>query len=193
MAQAPDAGSGHGKKRPAECDPDGDQPLAKKFDRLQIDPVATQAPAKADSPFISEQTPSLPDMMLLDDTKHTVYIQDLDREIEEIEKADGDLTIVPGFTGKLSSFPQFIIPDTKPKGNELVLYRKPSSFMSPQELDSIRRHLSETKEGAGDLGGRQGGKRGNSRGAVDSSLSRCTLHPKHASQPDDMDIDFGSD
>lgn len=26
----------HGKKRPAENDPDGDQPLAKKFGRLQI-------------------------------------------------------------------------------------------------------------------------------------------------------------
>ncbi|KAG2005381.1 hypothetical protein GB937_008799 [Aspergillus fischeri] len=32
MSEAPK----HGKKRPAENDPDGDQPLAKKFGRLQI-------------------------------------------------------------------------------------------------------------------------------------------------------------
>lgn len=32
MSDAPQ----HGKKRPAESDPEGDQPLAKKFGRLQL-------------------------------------------------------------------------------------------------------------------------------------------------------------
>jgi hypothetical protein len=36
MAQHPDVEVYHGKKRPAESDLDGEQPLAKKFNRLHI-------------------------------------------------------------------------------------------------------------------------------------------------------------
>ena len=36
MAQHTDVGVYHGKKRPAESDPDGDQPLIKRFGRLHI-------------------------------------------------------------------------------------------------------------------------------------------------------------
>lgn len=167
MAQHPGVGVYHGTKRQAESDPDGDQPLAKKFGRLHIDPVTTShAPGEANENLDSAPRPSpstLTDMMMLDDTKHTVYIHDLEREIAEAELPSDPITFLPEVGESLRAIPKFIIADTTPVCNELVLYREPTSLTVPKERDSVCKALVETRERA--------------------RTSQCERHPRACSTP----------
>ncbi|KAL4889144.1 hypothetical protein BDV59DRAFT_205564 [Aspergillus ambiguus] len=189
MAHHPDTGLPHGKKRPAEGDPD-DQPLAKKFGRLQIDPVVAidHCPGETGSLEPVDRGNTAPNgAMMLDDTKHTIYIHDLDREIEEIDKADSAFTIIPGLGENLSTIPRLLVPETGPKGNELVLYREPASLTVPEEEDSVRRALIETRERA-----RQGTKRDKPGAVVDTSWTSSgdAVDLNHSGQEEDrMDLD----
>ncbi|KAL4867875.1 hypothetical protein BDV12DRAFT_186421 [Aspergillus spectabilis] len=121
----------HGRKRPAGGELD-DQPLAKKFGRLQIARIV---------PRLSEPN----DAMMLDDTKNRVYIHDLDRELAESELLDGPLIILPGLEQKLS-MPKMLVSNTNCQCNEIVLYREPESLSIPRDKDQVRRALMETRE-----------------------------------------------
>ncbi|KAE8130737.1 hypothetical protein BDV38DRAFT_276536 [Aspergillus pseudotamarii] len=151
MAQHPDVGVYHGKKRPAESDPDGDQPLIKRFGRLHIDPQAiSHAPSEIRKNLDVGQhgSSALNDMMILDDTKHTVYIHDLEREIAETELPSDSITFLPGIGESLRAIPRFVVTEAKPMCNELVLYREPASLTVPKERDTVRKALIETRERA---------------------------------------------
>lgn len=207
---AADTGLPHGKKRPAEGDPE-DQPLAKKFGRLQLgtstlpsmgfsrytdyyldiiscksDPIANYAspPDSSDRSTTSSDS----SLMMLDDTKHTIYIHDLDREIEDIDKTDSAFSFLPGLGENLSTIPRLLVPAPGPKGNELVLYREPASLTVPREADNVRRALIETRERA---------RRGNrvescSPGVgVTPGPSEDAVDLNHSGQDDQMDIDTG--
>ncbi|KAE8334849.1 hypothetical protein BDV24DRAFT_171966 [Aspergillus arachidicola] len=144
MAQHPDVGVYHGKKRPAESDPDGDQPLAKKFGRLHIG----MSYHGLGSFYLSHGSSALDDIMILDDTKHTVYIHDLEREIAETELPSDSITFLPGIGENLRAIPRFVVTEAKPICNELVLYREPASLTVPKERDTVRKALIETRERA---------------------------------------------
>ncbi|KAB8199426.1 hypothetical protein BDV34DRAFT_40845 [Aspergillus parasiticus] len=148
MAQHPDVGVYHGKKRPAESDPDGDQPLAKKFGRLHIDPRATSHTSRESLDVGQHGSSALDDIMILDDTKHTVYIHDLEREIAETELPSDSITFLPGIGENLRAIPRFVVTEAKPICNELVLYREPASLTVPKERDTVRKALIETRERA---------------------------------------------
>lgn len=126
--------------------------------------------------------------MMLDDTKHTIYIHDLDREIEDIDKADSAFSLIPGLGENLSTIPRLLVPAPRPKGNELVLYQEPESLTVPKEADNVRRALIETRERA---------RRGN-RAASGSPVVGVAIRPSedavdlnHSRQDDQMDIDTG--
>ncbi|KAF7629823.1 hypothetical protein AFLA_013526 [Aspergillus flavus NRRL3357] len=139
MAQHTDVGVYHGKKRPAESDPDGDQPLAKKFGCLHIGPRATSNTPREirENLEVGQHVFSaLDDMMILDDTKHTVYIHDLEREIAETELPSDSITFLPGIGENLRAIPRFVVTEAKPICNELVLYREPASLTVPKERDT---------------------------------------------------------
>ncbi|KAL2826038.1 hypothetical protein BJY01DRAFT_151187 [Aspergillus pseudoustus] len=138
----------HGTKRPAEGELD-DQPLAKKFGRLRIGPLAmVRSPAGREVQARPNLKSSrVEDAMLLDDTKHTVYIHDLEQELEETEFLQGGLTILPGLSDRLS-MSKMLVSSTKPQCNEIVLYREPESLSIPKDKDPVRRALIETRERA---------------------------------------------
>ncbi|KAE8348241.1 hypothetical protein BDV28DRAFT_102283 [Aspergillus coremiiformis] len=152
MAQHPDVGVYHGKKRPAESDPDGDQPLAKKFGCLHIDPVTiahASGETTGDFDLAPEDSPlTSTDMMMLDDTKHTIYIHDLEREIAEAELPCDHVTFLPVVGESLGAIPRFIVAEPGPACNELVLYREPTFLTVPKETDTLSKALSETRERA---------------------------------------------
>ncbi|KAL2005016.1 hypothetical protein VTN00DRAFT_2866 [Thermoascus crustaceus] len=136
-----------GQKRPADSDPEGEQPLTKKFGRLHIGAPANfnnglqkaaKAPASQEISWPSES-------MLLDDTKHTTYIHDLDRELAEIEAQEQCIEFLPEIEKKLTSIPKAILTDQKPKNNEIVLYRVPTSLTVPKERDSVRKAIIESR------------------------------------------------
>ncbi|KAJ5612405.1 hypothetical protein N7510_005599 [Penicillium lagena] len=124
------------KKRPAEGDPDGAQPLAKKLSRLHLlDEVDTFFSFLADpSPAPSDHDP-----MLLDDTNTTTYIHDLDRELADDNTTEGDaLIFLPGIA-QLMSIPE----SASSAGKELVLYQDSSSLTVPRESDWTRRAIED--------------------------------------------------
>lgn len=83
--------------------------------------------------------------MLLDDTKYTIYIHDLDREIAEAEDQENGIAFLPRIAAELTSIPRSILSPPKPQGNELVLYSEPASLTVPEEQDCVRRAVIETK------------------------------------------------
>ncbi|KAJ6092021.1 hypothetical protein N7467_003990 [Penicillium canescens] len=126
---------GHGKKRPAQGDPDGAQPLTKRFRCLRIDSVPISARAKGEGKE---------DMMLLDDTQHTTYIHNLDQELEG-DSPDG--LIFSPLATKLLSVPASVL-SSQPSGKELVLYTEPASLTVPKDKDNIRKAILESRERA---------------------------------------------
>ncbi|CAI7637844.1 unnamed protein product [Penicillium glandicola] len=160
---------GHGKKRPAEADPDGAQPLTKRFGHLRIDntvPISARAKSKGptqDIPHIqhiqhiqhkqhdyidhnqhNQENSGPNDPMILDDTKHTTYIHNLDQELMEPDSPPAGLVFSP-FVAKVLSVPQSVLSDSKPSGKELVLYTEPSSLTVPKEKDNVRKAILESR------------------------------------------------
>jgi hypothetical protein len=152
-----------GTKRPAENDLSEDQPLAKRLGRLHLGPRPRKNPPLAllvanwhlDSTDSNARLPSSPSegtpsggsdsQMLLDDTKYTIYVHDLEREIAEIESQESCASFLPNIADKLAPIPQSILSPPRPQGNELVLYREPSSLTVPEEQDSVRRAVMESR------------------------------------------------
>ncbi len=96
----------------------------------------------------SNSTSKLPcvnqsDSMMLDDTKHTTYIHDLDRELADIDSAERGLVILPLAT-KLISLPDSVL-STPAQSKDLVLYTEPSSLTVPKERDSVRKAIIESR------------------------------------------------
>lgn len=80
--------------------------------------------------------------MLLDDTKTTTYIHDLDRELAEDNTTEGDaLIFLPGIA-QMMSIPKSASSAGK-EGKELVLYQDSSSLTVPRESDWTRRAIED--------------------------------------------------
>jgi hypothetical protein len=97
--------------------------------------------------------PQEDDMMQLDDTKHKVYIYDLDAELSDSESSsdEGKLIFLPDIQKHLreTRIPPRILANSEGElaGNnlQLVLYNIPSSLTVPEEQDSVRRAILETR------------------------------------------------
>ena len=92
------------------------------------------------------------DIMQLDDTKHKVYIYDLDAELSDSESSDdGRLVFLPDIQKHLreSRIPPAILANSEGElagmNNQLVLYNVPSSLTVPEEQDSVRKAIIETR------------------------------------------------
>ncbi len=92
------------------------------------------------------------DMMQLDDTKHKVYIYDLDAELSDSECSDdGRLVFLPDIQKHLreARIPPSILVNSEGElaglNNQLVLYNVPSSLTVPEEQDSVRKAIIETR------------------------------------------------
>ena len=92
------------------------------------------------------------DIMQLDDSKHKVYIYDLDAELSDSESSDdGRLVFLPDIQKHLreTRIPPSILANSDGElagmNNQLVLYNVPSSLTVPEELDSVRKAIIETR------------------------------------------------
>lgn len=83
------------------------------------------------------------DAMLLDDTKYTTYIHNLDQELAELDSSGENLVISP-LAAKMISVPQSIL-SRSAQGKELVLYTDPSSLSIPKEQDSVRQAILDSR------------------------------------------------
>jgi hypothetical protein len=89
--------------------------------------------------------------MQLDDSKHKVYIYDLDAELSDSgESDDGKLVFLPDIKKHLreSRIPPSVLANSEGElagNNQLVLYNIPSSLTIPEEQDSVRKAIIETR------------------------------------------------
>ncbi len=90
--------------------------------------------------------------MQVDDTKDRVYIHDLDAEIAGLESDEENPLFLPDIEKKLSKIPQSVLTGRSPApiSNQLVLYNVPSSLSVPEERDSVRRAILESRARARD-------------------------------------------
>jgi len=112
-----------------------------------------------EQPSINTTTPSQPnalaqtddnDLMQVDETKHRVFIYNLDDELSDSESDDGKVIFLPDLEKHLreSRIPQSILANSEGElaGNkQLVLYSVPSSLTVPEEQDSVRRAIIEAR------------------------------------------------
>lgn len=91
--------------------------------------------------------------MRLDDTKHKVYIYDLDAELSSDSEAsdDGRLVFLPDIKKHLreSRIPPIVLANSDGElagmNQQMVLYNIPSSLTVPEEQDSVRKAIIESR------------------------------------------------
>lgn len=91
--------------------------------------------------------------MELDDSKHKVYIYNLDDELSsESEDEEGKLVFLPDIEKHLreTRIPQQVLAnkDGELAGMQLVLYKEPASLLVPQDKDALRKAAIEASQRA---------------------------------------------
>ncbi|KAJ5092236.1 hypothetical protein NUU61_007106 [Penicillium alfredii] len=172
----------HGKKRPAEGDPDGTQPLAKRFGCLQID---NHGPILARATHDNRQLLEQGDAMLLDDTKHTTYIHNLDQELANTDTPEDNLILLP-LAERIISVPKSVLSNSTSPGKELVLCTEPSSLTVPVEQDSVRKAIIDTKARA-----RAERMRTSNPTGSNPAPGKDTSETTESGSEDPMDLDYG--
>lgn len=89
--------------------------------------------------------------MQLDDSKYKVYIYDIDDELSssESEPEEGKLVFLPDIEKHLRAtrIPPHILANDEGQlaGMQMVLYNEPTSLTIPQEQDSVRKAIVESR------------------------------------------------
>lgn len=127
-------------------------PIEQSGSKLYV-PVETlsteaNAPATHDAPKSKHAIPD--DTMQVDDSKHKVYIYNIDDELSsDSESDDGKLVFLPDIEKhlKLNRIPPSILANDEGElaGMQLVLYSDPKSLTVPEEKDSVRKAIIESR------------------------------------------------
>lgn len=143
------------RKRKAESQ--DNERLSKRLSLLNIEQNGQKLYVPVESPHLQPTTSKtltqIPegDAMELEDTKHKVYIYDLDAELADgSEPDDGRLVFLPDIEKHLAKnrIPSALLARTNNDEGadmQLVLYQEPSSLSVPQEFDSVRKAIAETR------------------------------------------------
>lgn len=123
--------------------------------------------------------------MLLDDTKYTTYIHNLDQELAEPDPCEEGLVFSP-LAAKMISVPESLL-STSSKGKELVLYKKPSPPSIRKDQDSAQRAILDSRARA-KADASQSPRQSDDAGHL--PLSRVILDTSRPHNGDPMDIDF---
>lgn len=116
-------------------------------------PVESPTPGASPSLTTQKQEPQSgpDDDMQLDDTKHKVYIYNIDDELssDSESEADGKLVFLPDIEKRLrdSRIPPSVLAnqDGELAGMQLVLYSDPKSLSVPEEKDGVRKAIIEAR------------------------------------------------
>lgn len=89
--------------------------------------------------------------MLLDDTPDRVYIHNLDAELKDIEAEEEKLVFLPDIEKKLGKIPNNVLKGNvhpSAQGKQMVLYEVPHSLSIPENQDSVRKAILESRKRA---------------------------------------------
>lgn len=110
-------------------------------------PPATDAPQEKDNATVAD------DVMEVDDSKHKVYIYNIDDELSsDSESDDGKLVFLPDIEKHLlaNRIPRSVLANSEGElaGMQLVLYSDPKSLTVPEDKDSVRKAIIESRHRA---------------------------------------------
>lgn len=155
-----------GRVRKRKAENQDNERLSKRLSLLNLEQNGPKLYVPVEQPMINTTTasssrPKSPaqkaqthndDIMQLDDTKHKVYIYDLDAELSDSESSDdGRLVFLPDIQKHLreTRIPPSILANSEGElagmNKQLVLYNVPSSLTVPEEQDSVRKAIIETR------------------------------------------------
>ncbi|KAF2405140.1 hypothetical protein EJ06DRAFT_14624 [Trichodelitschia bisporula] len=151
-AQLPVDQQPHGVKRRNPDDLEADpQRLTKRFNLLNID-AHSRSSNPANAPRSHDHNDE--EWMDVEDTKHRVFIHDLDKELEEEVESDSERPIfIPDIEKHLNRLPKHVLvgDDAKAAAKmQMVLYRLSPSLTVPEEYDSARKAILEARARARD-------------------------------------------
>ncbi|GAB7328909.1 hypothetical protein MBLNU13_g00771t1 [Cladosporium sp. NU13] len=164
--------SKRGVKRLADESNDDALRFTKRFNLLSLDP---RADGTGNSNYYIPVTPPPPsngapipphngiaatvedDAMNVDDTRHRVYVQNLDAEIAEIEANEPEerLIFLPDIEKHFSRIPEHLLSSPQDaisaaQQQELVLYSVPRSLTVDEGNDSVRKAILDARQRARD-------------------------------------------
>ncbi|KAI2468734.1 hypothetical protein F4781DRAFT_253745 [Annulohypoxylon bovei var. microspora] len=152
-----DVGGGMRKMRKRKAESQDNERLSKRLSLLNLEKNGQKLYVPVESPQLRPtectalaQIPE-DDSMQLDDSKHKVYIYNLDDELSESESdGEGRLVFLPDIEKHLmqNRIPPSVLAnkDGEIAGMQMVLYSEPSSLTVPKEQDSVRKAIIEARQ-----------------------------------------------
>ncbi|KAH8592097.1 hypothetical protein B0O99DRAFT_245255 [Bisporella sp. PMI_857] len=151
-----------GKIRKRKAENQDNERLSKRLSLLNLERNGQVLYVPVEEPSVSATTTSKPitptqgqsndELMQVDDTKHRVFIYNLDDELSDSETSDdGKIVFLPDIEKHLreSRIPPSILANSEGElaghNQQLVLYNVPSSLTVPAEQDSVRKAIIETR------------------------------------------------
>lgn len=139
-----------------KADSQDNERLSKRLSLLNLEQNGQKLYVPVESAHLKPTDPStlrqLPenDSMSLDDSKHKVYIYDLDAELSDSgESDDGKLVFLPDIEKHLmqNRIPPSILANKNGElaGMQMVVYSEPTSLTLPEEQDSVRKVIVEAR------------------------------------------------
>jgi hypothetical protein len=89
--------------------------------------------------------------MQVDDTRHRVYVHDLDAELADADTEERGLVFLPDIEQYFSKLPQQVLARKKDgdhEGQQLVLYSVPKSLTVDEDRDLVRKAILESRQRA---------------------------------------------
>ncbi|KAI1138265.1 hypothetical protein F5Y05DRAFT_413579 [Hypoxylon sp. FL0543] len=154
-----DFGGGMRKSRKRKAESQDNERLSKRLSLLNLEQNGQKLYVPVESPHLrpteSNSLKHIPenDTMQLDDSKHKVYIYNIDDELSDAESDnEGRLVFLPDIEKHLTQnrIPPSILwnKEGERAGMEMVLYSEPSSLTVPREQDSVRKAIIEARQRA---------------------------------------------
>ncbi|KAI2616019.1 hypothetical protein GGR54DRAFT_246530 [Hypoxylon sp. NC1633] len=154
-----DVGGATRKMRKRKAESQDNERLSKRLSLLNLEQNGQKLYVPVESPKLRpNESPSLTripedDSMQLDNTKHKVYIYNLDDELSDSGESDdgnGRLVLLPDIEKHLmqNRIPPSVLAnkDGEIAGMQMVLYSEPTSLTVPKEQDSVRKAIIEARQ-----------------------------------------------
>lgn len=156
-------------RRKRKADTQDNERLSKRLSLLNLEkggnklyvPVEEPTASIPAVPTSSSNTPNVPanlptpdETMQLDDSKHKVYIYNIDDELSSDSESDdpGKLVFLPDIEKHLRAnrIPPSVLANSEGElaGMQVVLYSDPKSLTIPEEKDSVRKAIIESRQRA---------------------------------------------
>ncbi|KAL6919718.1 hypothetical protein ACHAPO_008713 [Fusarium lateritium] len=194
-------------RRKRKADTQDNERLSKRLSLLNLEqggnklyvpveePTASVPPIPASlshAPYVPTDLPAPDETMQLDDSKHKVYIYNIDDELSSDSETDdpGKLVFLPDIEKHLRAnrIPPSVLAnsDGELAGMQVVLYSDPKSLTVPEDKDSVRKAIIESRQRTREQ------QRLEREGKADTPAIQCNTVSNDMTgtdDPDAMDLD----